>query len=175
MLTCLLISFHRSVGPSSRPQVCFSACITLLQISYRILQWVSLRIMDNYLLYDFVLVFSKPVCSQVSTSTCKSFFSIVISWGSKQALTDSTRTGWYKRDEINRRCAFFFGGAVMAGAFGGILGCKSGCSGGNTELTEHWHAVDGLSKMDGVGGKQGWSWIVGFSDYQSEKMANNYG
>lgn len=26
MLTCLLISFHRSVGPSSRPQVCFSAC-----------------------------------------------------------------------------------------------------------------------------------------------------
>ncbi|OXG27858.1 hypothetical protein C367_02538 [Cryptococcus neoformans Ze90-1] len=49
-------------------------------------------------------------------------------------------TGWYKRDEINRRCAFFFGGAVMAGAFGGILGY-------------------GLSKMDGVGGKQGWSWI----------------
>ncbi|KAL0243529.1 hypothetical protein I308_105495 [Cryptococcus tetragattii IND107] len=49
-------------------------------------------------------------------------------------------TGWYKRDEINRRCAFFFGGAVLAGAFGGILGY-------------------GLSKMDGVGGKQGWSWI----------------
>lgn len=53
----------------------------------------------------------------------------------------------------------------MAGAFGGILGCKSGCNGGSTELTEHWHAVDGLSKMDGVGGKQGWSWIVCLSDY----------
>nr|XP_018265893.1 uncharacterized protein I303_02269 [Kwoniella dejecticola CBS 10117]OBR88051.1 hypothetical protein I303_02269 [Kwoniella dejecticola CBS 10117] len=49
-------------------------------------------------------------------------------------------TGWYKRDEINRRCAFFFGGAVLAGAFGGIFGYA-------------------LSKMDGVGGKAGWSWI----------------
>nr|ODO00972.1 hypothetical protein L204_01697 [Cryptococcus depauperatus CBS 7855] len=49
-------------------------------------------------------------------------------------------TGWYKRDEINKRCAFFFGGAVLAGAFGSLLGY-------------------GLSKMKGVGGKQGWSWI----------------
>ncbi|WVQ83828.1 hypothetical protein IAT38_005972 [Cryptococcus sp. DSM 104549] len=49
-------------------------------------------------------------------------------------------TGWYKRDEINRRCAFFFGGAVLAGAFGGILGY-------------------GLSHMDGIGNKAGWSWI----------------
>ncbi|KAK8846631.1 hypothetical protein IAR55_005718 [Kwoniella newhampshirensis] len=49
-------------------------------------------------------------------------------------------TGWYKRDEINRRCAFFFGGAVLAGAFGGIFGYA-------------------LSKMNGVGGKEGWSWI----------------
>ncbi|WRT65141.1 uncharacterized protein IL334_002083 [Kwoniella shivajii] len=49
-------------------------------------------------------------------------------------------TGWYKRDEINRRCAFFFGGAVLAGAFGGIFGYA-------------------LSKMNGVGGKQGWAWI----------------
>ncbi|WVQ76646.1 hypothetical protein IAR50_006320 [Cryptococcus sp. DSM 104548] len=49
-------------------------------------------------------------------------------------------TGWYKRDEINKRTAFFFGGAVLAGAFGGVLGY-------------------GLSRMDGVGGKAGWSWI----------------
>ncbi|ODO02987.1 hypothetical protein I350_05831 [Cryptococcus amylolentus CBS 6273] len=49
-------------------------------------------------------------------------------------------TGWYKRDEINKRTAFFFGGAVLAGAFGGVLGY-------------------GLSRMDGIGGKAGWSWI----------------
>lgn len=92
--------------------------------------------MDSYLLCDFVSVFSKPVCSRVSTFTCKSS-SIIIWKRIKQALIDPTRTGWYKRDEINRRCAFFFGGAVMAGAFGGILGCKSGCSGENVELAEH--------------------------------------
>jgi len=35
-------------------------------------------------------------------------------------------TGWYRRDEINKRAAFFFAGAVLAGAFGGIFGCESG-------------------------------------------------
>ena len=50
-------------------------------------------------------------------------------------------TGWYRREEINRRCAVFFAGAVLAGAFGGIFGFA-------------------LSQMNGVGGKQGWSWIV---------------
>lgn len=33
-------------------------------------------------------------------------------------------TGWYRREELNRRCAIFFAGAVLAGAFGGILGCE---------------------------------------------------
>jgi len=33
-------------------------------------------------------------------------------------------TGWYRRDEINKRAAFFFAGAVLAGAFGGIFGCE---------------------------------------------------
>ena len=33
-------------------------------------------------------------------------------------------TGWYKRDELNKRVAVFFGGAVTAGAFGGLLGCE---------------------------------------------------
>ncbi|KAJ9103578.1 hypothetical protein QFC20_004734 [Naganishia adeliensis] len=49
-------------------------------------------------------------------------------------------SGWYKRKEASKRISVFFGGAVMAGAFGGILGY-------------------GLSKMNGVGGKAGWSWI----------------
>jgi MFS family permease len=49
-------------------------------------------------------------------------------------------TGWYKREELNRRVSIFFAGAVLAGAFGGIFGYA-------------W------SRMDGVGGKQGWSWI----------------
>ena len=32
-------------------------------------------------------------------------------------------TGWYRREEINRRASVFFAGAVLAGAFGGIFGC----------------------------------------------------
>jgi MFS family permease len=50
-------------------------------------------------------------------------------------------TGWYKRSELNKRCAVFFAGAVLAGAFGGIFGYA-------------------LGKMGGVGGKNGWCWIV---------------
>lgn len=49
-------------------------------------------------------------------------------------------TGWYRREELNKRVSFFFAGAVLAGAFGGILGY-------------------GFSKMDGIGGLAGWSWI----------------
>ncbi len=33
-------------------------------------------------------------------------------------------SGWYRREELNKRTAIFFGGAVLAGAFGGIFGCK---------------------------------------------------
>lgn len=49
-------------------------------------------------------------------------------------------TGWYRREELGKRVSFFFAGAVLAGAFGGILGY-------------------GFSQMDGVGGKAGWTWI----------------
>jgi MFS family permease len=49
-------------------------------------------------------------------------------------------TGWYKREELNRRVSIFFAGAVLAGAFGGIFGYA-------------W------SRMDGIGGKEGWAWI----------------
>ncbi|BEJ17499.1 hypothetical protein CspHIS471_0609000 [Cutaneotrichosporon sp. HIS471] len=49
-------------------------------------------------------------------------------------------TGWYRRGELNKRVSFFFAGAVLAGAFGGALGY-------------------GFTKMDGIGGKAGWSWI----------------
>ena len=49
-------------------------------------------------------------------------------------------TGWYRREEVNKRCSFFFAGAVLSGAFGGILGYA-------------------FSRMGGVGGKLGWTWI----------------
>jgi MFS family permease len=49
-------------------------------------------------------------------------------------------TGWYRRDELNKRAAIFFAGAVLAGAFGGIFGYA-------------W------SRMAGLGGREGWSWI----------------
>ena len=61
-------------------------------------------------------------------------------------------TGWYRREEINRRVAIFFAGAVLAGAFGGILGCE-------------WYSwcfltTDAFSRMEGIGGKGGWAWVV---------------
>ncbi len=65
-------------------------------------------------------------------------------------------TGWYRREEINKRCSIFFAGAVLAGAFGGIFGCKAVMNLVSIQLT----LVDALSRMNGKGGKEGWSWIV---------------
>ncbi|KAF5340675.1 hypothetical protein D9611_007479 [Ephemerocybe angulata] len=47
---------------------------------------------------------------------------------------------YYRRHERNWRVAIFFGGAALAGAFGGILAYAIG-------------------KMEGVAGRRGWSWI----------------
>lgn len=47
---------------------------------------------------------------------------------------------YYLRRERHWRVAVFFGGAALAGAFGGILAYAIG-------------------KMEGVGGKHGWQWI----------------
>jgi MFS family permease len=47
---------------------------------------------------------------------------------------------WYKRSEFGLRAAIFFSAATVSGAFGGLLAAA-------------------ISKMDGVGGKQAWSWI----------------
>ncbi|KAJ7761491.1 major facilitator superfamily domain-containing protein [Mycena maculata] len=47
---------------------------------------------------------------------------------------------YYRRHERSWRVAIFFGGAALAGAFGGILAFAIG-------------------KMDGVGGRKGWQWI----------------
>lgn len=47
---------------------------------------------------------------------------------------------YYRRHERSWRVAIFFGGAALAGAFGGILAYAIG-------------------KMNGVGGRKGWEWI----------------
>lgn len=47
---------------------------------------------------------------------------------------------WYCRHEIQLRQALFFSAASVAGAFSGLL-------------------AFGISKMDGVGGYEGWRWI----------------
>lgn len=47
---------------------------------------------------------------------------------------------YYRRSERHFRVAIFFGGAAVAGAFGGAL-------------------AYGIGLMDGVGGKRGWAWI----------------
>lgn len=49
-------------------------------------------------------------------------------------------TLWYRRHECGVRMACFFSAATLAGAFGGLL-------------------ARGITEMDGVGGKPGWSWI----------------
>jgi MFS family permease len=49
-------------------------------------------------------------------------------------------TLWYRRHECGFRIALFFSAATAAGCFGGFL-------------------ASGISDMDGVGGKAGWSWI----------------
>jgi MFS family permease len=60
-------------------------------------------------------------------------------------------TGWYRREEINKRVAVFFGGAVLAGAFGGIFGYA-------------------LSRMAGIGGLNGWQWIVSLPSHRRDRM-----
>lgn len=47
---------------------------------------------------------------------------------------------FYKRAERTARVSFFFSAAAAAGAFGGVL-------------------AYGLGRMNGIGGKHGWSWI----------------
>ncbi|KAJ3576510.1 hypothetical protein NP233_g372 [Leucocoprinus birnbaumii] len=49
-------------------------------------------------------------------------------------------TLWYRRHETGFRIAVFFSAATLAGAFGGLL-------------------ASGISKMDGIGGRPGWSCI----------------
>jgi len=53
-------------------------------------------------------------------------------------------SSWYKRREFGLRSAVFFSANALSGAFGGLLGVAIG-------------------KMDGVGGKPGWCWIVTLS------------
>lgn len=53
--------------------------------------------------------------------------------------------GWYRRGELSKRTAFFFGGAVLAGAFGGIFGYALGEMGG----IGHLHGKP----------MSGWRWI----------------
>ncbi|EED18707.1 MFS transporter, putative [Talaromyces stipitatus ATCC 10500] len=47
---------------------------------------------------------------------------------------------WYKRSEFGVRMAIFFSAAALAGSFGGLLAAA-------------------IARMDGIGGKAGWSWI----------------
>ncbi|KAJ3569540.1 hypothetical protein NP233_g4984 [Leucocoprinus birnbaumii] len=49
-------------------------------------------------------------------------------------------TLWYRHHETGFRMAIFFSAATLAGAFGGLL-------------------ATGISRMDGLGGRPGWSWI----------------
>lgn len=50
-------------------------------------------------------------------------------------------SSWYKREEFGRRSAIFFSAATTSGAFGGLLAAA-------------------ISKMNGVGGIEGWRWIL---------------
>lgn len=47
---------------------------------------------------------------------------------------------WYRRRDFGVRGAIFFSAAALAGSFGGLLAAA-------------------IAQMDGIGGKNGWSWI----------------
>ncbi|PWW73463.1 MFS general substrate transporter [Tuber magnatum] len=47
---------------------------------------------------------------------------------------------WYKREEAQTRCTFFFSSTSLAGAFGGLL-------------------ASAIGNLDGKGGYRGWRWI----------------
>ncbi|PWW75661.1 MFS general substrate transporter [Tuber magnatum] len=47
---------------------------------------------------------------------------------------------WYKREEAQKRCSFFFSATILAGAFGGLL-------------------ASAIGKVDGMQGYRGWRWI----------------
>lgn len=53
---------------------------------------------------------------------------------------------WYRRKEFGLRSAIFFSAAALSGSFGGLLAAAIG-------------------KMNGIGGKSGWAWIVNFPTY----------
>lgn len=53
----------------------------------------------------------------------------------------SCENSWYRRSEFGIRAALFFSAATVSGAFGGLLAAA-------------------IAKMDGVGGKPGWAWIL---------------
>lgn len=58
------------------------------------------------------------------------------------------------RHERSWRVAIFFGGAALAGAFGGVLAYIIG-------------------KMDGIGGRKGWQWYKMSLAVRHESIENN--
>jgi sugar phosphate permease len=65
---------------------------------------------------------------------------------------------WYKRSEFGIRIALFFSAASISGAFGGFLAVCGICNFSGTSADLAFRKV-AISKMDGIGGKPGWSWI----------------
>lgn len=83
---------------------------------------------------------------------------------------------WYPRRDLGLRIALFFSAATLAGAFGGSESPRSSATNDATatDPCSPFHLPSpsfspslpvlgyALSKMDGIGGKEGWSWIVSF-------------
>lgn len=67
---------------------------------------------------------------------------------------------YYKRSERHWRVAVFFGGAAVAGAFGGESRNWEWNLQSSPPLASTGVLAYGIGKMDGVGGKRGWAWYV---------------
>ncbi|KZP33539.1 MFS general substrate transporter [Athelia psychrophila] len=64
---------------------------------------------------------------------------------------------YYRRRERGWRVAIFFGGAALAGAFGG----KGSSASAKSIVAYHSAGIlaYAIGKMDGIGGRRGWQWI----------------
>ncbi|KAH9480432.1 putative transporter [Psilocybe cubensis] len=90
------------------------------------------------------VIFEVPANSEALQPTNLAAYAYVVLGNREHMSGPGREQGWVVWDTVPHerswRVAIFFGGAALAGAFGGILAYAIG-------------------KMDGVGGRKGWEWI----------------
>ncbi|CAF3538777.1 unnamed protein product [Rotaria socialis] len=126
----------------------YNLCVSLFFVTYAVFE-----IPSNLALRKFGPVLWFPII-MVAWGTVITLMGLAHSYGSLLAcrlVLGACESGifpggcyylstWYTERELSRRISIFFSASALAGSFGGIL-------------------AYGISKMDGVGGQEGWRWI----------------